>query len=84
MCPLYEYFCNSCDHEFEEHHSIADRKLPELSCCTKCKKKKIEQKLSSAGIAFDSKLKPGGDFRERMKEIKKLHKYDRRANIKDY
>jgi putative FmdB family regulatory protein len=34
--PLYDYFCSSCNSTWDEFHSIANRKTPEILPCPKC------------------------------------------------
>ncbi len=43
--PIYEFKCNSCNHEFEALFLSADDSLPN---CTKCNSNSVE-KLLSAG-----------------------------------
>ncbi len=43
--PIYEFFCEKCDHRFEELVLLSDKKKP---ACPKCGNKKVK-KLMSAG-----------------------------------
>lgn len=82
--PIYEYSCEKCGHKFDESYKIDDRLKPESEPCPNCQALEVKQQISAPGCAFDLRLKPRGDFRERMQQIKKNFKYDRHANIKDY
>ncbi len=83
--PIYQYGCKSCKHTFTEHYKIDDRNIPITQPCPNCKvENQVEMHLGVPGIAFDSLVKPPGDFRERMQEMKKKFKYDPYAKIKDY
>lgn len=54
--PTYEYICRACGHEFEEFHSI---KADPISVCPKCRKKKVERKISTGGAVI---FKGGGFY----------------------
>jgi putative FmdB family regulatory protein len=54
--PTYEYICRACGHEFEEFHSI---KADPISVCPKCRKKKVERKVSTGGAVI---FKGGGFY----------------------
>lgn len=85
--PLYEYRCESCEHEFCDVYSMDERELPCQSPCPNCGVSSVQKQISTT-CTIDAvrmgRVKPRSDFRDRMKEIKKKFKYDRRANIKDY
>ena len=46
--PTYEYFCDACEHQFEEFQSMKDEALTK---CPKCKKKKL-RRLFGTGAAL--------------------------------
>lgn len=46
--PTYLYFCNDCETEFEEFHSIND----ELKECPKCGSKNPPKRLIPSGTNF--------------------------------
>lgn len=84
--PTYEYKCNECEHSFEEISRIDDRKIPCETPCPKCNKISVQQIISAVAGVVDARMnvKQKGDFKEVMQKIKSAHKYDSRANIKDY
>ena len=54
--PTYEYICRACGHEFEEFQSI---KADPIKVCPKCRKKKVERKISTGGAVI---FKGGGFY----------------------
>jgi len=54
--PTYEYICRACEHEFEEFQSI---KADPIKVCPKCRKKKVERKISTGGAVI---FKGGGFY----------------------
>jgi putative FmdB family regulatory protein len=51
--PIYEYQCQSCDHEFEALQKISD---PLLTDCPSCSEQALRKKVSAAAF----RLKGGG------------------------
>lgn len=51
--PIYEYQCESCEHELEALQRISDEPLKE---CPECQKPTLKKKISAAGF----RLKGGG------------------------
>lgn len=51
--PIYEYQCQSCQHELEALQKMSD---PALTDCPECKKASLSKKISAAGF----RLKGGG------------------------
>lgn len=51
--PIYEYQCESCEHELEALQRISDEPLKE---CPECHKPTLKKKISAAGF----RLKGGG------------------------
>jgi putative FmdB family regulatory protein len=88
--PAYNYSCSSCEHEFEDIQSIAERHLPETLPCPNCFHKTVIMRIGAPAICSSHRLdaakssKPQGDFRERMQQIKKHFAKDKKANIPDF
>jgi len=85
--PMYEYKCSECEHIFTEIHPIDKRHLPCDKPCPQCNKNAVEHSICASALISPIRLgrvKPRSDFRERMKQIKKGHRYDSKAKIKDY
>lgn len=63
--PIYEYQCQSCNHELEALQKIADAPLVE---CPACGQASLQKKISAAGF----RLKGGGwyetDFKSGSKK----------------
>ncbi|MGJ8687172.1 MAG: FmdB family zinc ribbon protein [Spongiibacteraceae bacterium] len=51
--PIYEYQCQSCQHELEALQKMSD---PVLTDCPECKQASLVKKISAAGF----RLKGGG------------------------
>jgi putative FmdB family regulatory protein len=70
--PIYEYQCQSCDHQFEIMQRISD---PVMKTCPECGKRKLKKLVSA--VAF--RLKGGGwyetDFKSGDKK-KNVHGSD--------
>ena len=60
--PTYEYICRACAHEFEEFQSI---KADPVAVCPKCRKKKVERKISIGGAVI---FKGGRLLRDRLSQ----------------
>ena len=75
--PYYDYYCTSCENEFEKNMLIRDRKKPTEEPCPNCSKSTVIQKLASPYHGdpwhFAGK-KPDDGFKDRLKEIKKSHR----------
>ena len=76
--PIYEYFCESCDHIFEKFQKITDSSN---SICTKCNVNIAKRKISVS--AFH--LKGGGWFKDGYgkKQDKNISKDPKQNNNKD-
>ena len=46
--PYYDYYCTSCENEFEKNMLIRDRKKPTEEPCPKCSESTVIQKLRKA------------------------------------
>jgi putative FmdB family regulatory protein len=62
--PIYEYQCQSCEHELEVLQKIADAPLTE---CPDCGKNELRKKISAAAF----RLKGGGWYETDFKTGKK-------------
>jgi|SRR5690606_16869793 len=62
--PIYEYQCQSCEHEFEALQKISD---PLLSECPACHEQALRKKVSAAAF----RLKGGGWYETDFKTGKK-------------
>lgn len=74
--PTYEYVCNACEHQFEEHQSIL---ADPLKKCPECGKKKL-QRLIGTGSAVMFK---GSGFYQtdyRSESYKKSADADKKAS----
>ena len=89
--PIYDYKCTKCEKVFEKELKIADRKIPTESPCVEqllydenptdhgfetCGGE-ITQLVSAPGFAYDNigSKKPHAAFNDKLREIKKAHKY---------
>jgi len=59
--PIYEYRCQSCDHELEAMQKLSD---PELSECPSCGKPDLKKLISVVGF----RLKGGGWYETDFKK----------------
>lgn len=59
--PIYEYRCQSCDHELEAMQKLSD---PELSECPSCGKPALKKLISVVGF----RLKGGGWYETDFKK----------------
>lgn len=75
--PTYDYVCSNCEHRFEKICRIDSRHDPESEPCPSCNKKNsVSLEVSAPSLMspfrVEGLVKPKGDFRERMQQIKKL------------
>ncbi len=75
--PLYEYVCESCDHQFETMQTLSSK--PEETVCPKCNTAKSRRIMSSFASKIVGTHKPGfaedkayGMLNERMSKFSKL------------
>lgn len=85
--PTYDYTCSKCEHSFEKICRIDNRLDAEKDPCPNCDaKESIFLSLSAPSLVspfrIDGLVKPKGDFRDRMQQIKKTS--GRKNTIKDY
>lgn len=62
--PIYEYQCQSCEHEFEALQKMSD---PLLTDCPACQEQALRKKVSAAAF----RLKGGGWYETDFKTGKK-------------
>lgn len=83
--PTYEYYCSKCDKSFDKLLKIDERHLPTSENCPNCGDKEcITLCIGGSPISplsVDGLVRPKGDFRERMQQIKSLN---RGSTIKEY
>jgi len=80
--PIYEYHCESCNHEFEELLNVSKRDEPINNPCPECNEKSIRKGVSLTIMGADAtftleKQCPG--FKKRMEEISKSPVVNRAA-----
>ena len=85
--PTYDYLCSKCEHRFEKLCRIADRQDPEKEPCPNCgTENSVSITLTAPSLVspfrVEGLVKPKGDFRERMQQIKQVS--GRKNTIKDY
>jgi len=68
--PMYEYTCDSCNHNFEEYLSMDNRENPTKEPCPECKEKTIRKGVSATTMGVDMKLKPPGWFQDKISVMK--------------
>jgi len=80
--PVYEYFCESCEHSFELLSSVTDRDKPLKKPCPECGKKKLKKGIgvpvtgANANVTPE-KMCPG--FTRRMEQISNSPVVDRKS-----
>lgn len=85
--PTYDYICSKCEHKFDKICKIDNRHDSEKEPCPNCGGKScVLISLSAPSLLspfrVDGLVKPQGDFRERVQQIKKTS--GRKNTIKDY
>lgn len=86
--PTYDYICKECNFAFDKILKIDDRQSPTQEACPNCgKNNSVDILISSPSLVsanrVDGLIKPSGQFRERMQQIKKgLSKT--KNTLKDY
>lgn len=85
--PTYDYICSKCEHKFDKICKIDNRHDSEKEPCPNCGVKScVSISLSAPSLLspfrVDGLVKPKGDFKERMQQIKKTS--GRKNTIKDY
>lgn len=90
LMPTYYYKCSQCEHSFEDFYRIADRETPITEPCPNCKEEgSVELVICAVALCSPIAMglvKPKGDFKERMRQIKENHKKVRSLDgkIKEY
>ena len=67
--PIYEYECQSCDHELEKIQRMSDQPL---SDCPSCEQPELKRLVSAAGF----RLKGGGWYETDFKKSEKKNVHD--------
>ena len=85
--PTYDYVCSKCNHTFEKICRIDSRLEPETEPCPGCADIGcVSLTLTAPSLVspfrVDGLVKPRGDFRDRMKQIKQVS--GKKNTIKDY
>lgn len=85
--PTYDYTCSKCGHTFDKICRIDNRLDAEKDPCPSCNAElSVNLTINSPSLVspfrVDGLVKPGGDFKERMQQIKKVS--GRNNTIKDY
>lgn len=85
--PTYDYACSKCEHTFEKICRIDSRLDAQSEPCPNCgTENAVTITLVAPSLVspfrIDGLVKPKGDFKERMQQIKKSS--GRRNTIKDY
>jgi len=79
--PLYDFECESCNHNYEEFQTIANMDKPLKMPCPACESKGNIIRIVGSGRIVDSarlestkgRLRPTKDFTEVMTRMKKKH-----------
>lgn len=76
--PNYEYECKSCQSQWEDIQTIANRDHPTTLPCPHCGQQAVSRGWNhSPTMGADSSKKPSKAFRERMEGMRaKLGKYN--------
>ena len=72
--PIYEYHCESCEHEFEELLHVSKRGEPLEEPCPECNEKTIKKGVSLTIMGADATLtlnKQCPGFTNKMEQIAK-------------
>lgn len=85
--PTYDYTCSKCSHTFEKICRIDNRLDAEKEPCPSCNdSSSVTLTINTPSLVspfrVDGLVKPKGDFKERMQQIKA--KSGRKNTIKDY
>ena len=74
--PIYEYHCQSCDHQFEHMQKFSD---PEVKNCPSCNKPKVQKIVSATSFH----LKGSGWYATDYKKTNTENKHSVEATSKD-
>ncbi len=73
--PSYDYICSACNKNWDEMHSITDRKIPESRPCPKCgSENTVEQSIVISPLSIGDPvrmghIKPPKAFQDRLQQI---------------
>ena len=56
--PVYEYYCESCEHSFEEILSVSERDVPTKECCPICEENTVKKGVSLTLMGANANVTP--------------------------
>ena len=75
--PYYDYKCKTCEHTWEEQHTIDSRNVPRYNPCPECgTSDNIILLMSAPSIGDPVALgvrRPNSAFRDRLRQIENNH-----------
>ena len=80
--PIYEYYCESCEHNFELLLSVSEMDKALKEPCPECNEKKIKKSVSAVITGADANLtldKQCPGFTKKMEEISRAPVVNRAA-----
>ena len=80
--PIYEYYCESCEHSFEELLSVSERDEPTKESCPICEENTVKKGVSLTLMGADANVTPDKmcpGFSRRMEEISNSCVVDRKS-----
>ena len=73
--PFYEYYCDKCQHAFDEILTVSKRNEPTKQPCPECGAMEVCKGVSETTMGVDATLTPdkvtGGDWSRLMEKVKK-------------
>ena len=79
--PMYEYTCDSCNHNFEEYLSIDNRENPTKEPCPECGKENVRKGVSATTMGVDMNMKLPGWFQDKISGMKDITPKRYHANL---
>ncbi len=69
--PIYEYYCEKCEHAFEEVMSISSRNEPTENPCPECKEENtIKRGISATTMGVDMTMGVPSWFQDKLSKMK--------------
>ncbi len=72
--PLYEYYCEKCQHAFDEILTVSNRNEPTKQPCPECGAEEVRKGVSETTMGADMNMTPdkktGGDWTRLMDKMK--------------